>query len=114
GSVVDASLSPLANVVVTLEKDGRVEAKATTDAAGTFRFANVAPGNYQVRAERNGFPSVARDVRVPAGVTALQLPIVLARAGETLPAAQPENAPKTTTATGRPPSPPSPPAIMPP
>jgi Ca-activated chloride channel family protein len=88
GSVVDAALAPLAGVTVTLERDGRVQARTTTDASGVFQFADVAPGNYQVRTEHTGFPAFARDVRVPNGVTAIQLPIVLTRADDDLAAAK--------------------------
>jgi Ca-activated chloride channel family protein len=88
GSVVDATLAPIAGVSITLEQGGRVQATTTTDAAGTFRFTAVAPGNYRVRAEHSGFPAFARDVRVPSGVTTVQLPIVLTRAGDDLPAAK--------------------------
>ena len=88
GSVVDAALAPIAGVVVTLERDGRVQNTTTTDASGAFRFAGVAPGNYRVRAEHTGFPAFARDVRVPTGVTAIQLPIVLTRPADDLVAAK--------------------------
>jgi Ca-activated chloride channel family protein len=85
GSVVDAALTPLANVVVTLEQGGKTTAKTTTDAAGAFRFANVAPGDYRVRAERAGFPVLTRDFRVPSSATVIQLPLILVRPGEPLP-----------------------------
>jgi Ca-activated chloride channel homolog len=88
GSVVDAALAPIAGVAVTLERDGRVQARTTTDASGAFRFAGVAPGNYRVRAEHTGFPAFARDLRVPSDATALQMPIVLARAVDELSAAK--------------------------
>ena len=98
GSVVDGALSPLAGVIVSLERGGRVEAKTTTGADGAFRFASVAPGDYRVRAERAGFPVFTRDLRVPAGARSVQLPIVLARAGDTLPEAKAEPAPVGTRA----------------
>jgi len=85
GSVVDAALTPLANVAVTLEQSGQTTAKTTTDAAGTFRFAKVVPGDYRVRAERAGFPVLTRDVRVPSSATVVQLPLILVRPGDTLP-----------------------------
>ena len=105
GSVVDAALAPIAGVAITLERGGRVEAKTTTDAAGIFRFAAVAPGNYRVRAEHSGFPAFARDLRVPSGVTAVQLPIVLARARDDLPAAKTETQASGSTVTGAAPAP---------
>jgi Ca-activated chloride channel family protein len=82
GSVVDASLRPLAGVTVVLERAGQVIAKTVTGGDGKFRFADLAPGDYQVRAERTGLPAFTRALRVPAGATSLQLPIVLARPEE--------------------------------
>ena len=82
GSVVDASLAPLPGVIVTLERDGKVVTKTTSGADGTFRFSNVAAGSYRVRAERAGFTTVDREVRIPAGVATVKLPIVLARPGD--------------------------------
>ena len=79
GSVVNASLTPLAGATVTLEQGTRVVAKATTDAKGAFRFTGIAPGEYTVRTEHAGFPTATRTLRVPAGATSLTLPIVLAR-----------------------------------
>ena len=82
GSVVDGSLNPLAGVTVVVERAGQVVARAVTGADGKFRFADLAPGDYQVRAERAGLPAYTRAFRVPAGATSLQLPIVLARPEE--------------------------------
>jgi Ca-activated chloride channel family protein len=82
GSVVDGSLNPLAGVTVIVERAGQVVAKAVTGADGRFRFADLTPGDYQVRAERTGLPAFTRAFRVPAGATSLQLPIVLARPEE--------------------------------
>jgi Ca-activated chloride channel family protein len=79
GSVVDASLNPLAGVAVTLERNGRAEARTTTDTRGEFRFASVAPGSLRIRAERAGYPVLLRDVTVPAGASTVRLPIVLVR-----------------------------------
>jgi Ca-activated chloride channel family protein len=88
GSVVDASLNPLTGVVVTLEREGRVVAKATSGTDGLFSFANVAPGAYRVRADRVGFPTLIRDVRIPAGTSAVQLPLVLSRPQDAMPDAK--------------------------
>jgi Ca-activated chloride channel family protein len=79
GSVVDGTLTPLAAVTLTLESGSRVVATTTTDAEGKFTFTGIAPGTYRVRAERTGFPAHTRDLRVPAGATRLQLPLVLLR-----------------------------------
>jgi Ca-activated chloride channel family protein len=118
GSVVDASLNPLAGVVVTLERDGRVVAKATSGTDGIFSFANVAAGPYRVRAERTGFPTLTREVRVPANASALQLPLVMARPQDAMPdakmkeenaatTAQRVQAPQTATVATLPPPPPA-------
>src|SRR5688572_9864647 len=50
GSVVDAALSPLAGVLVTLERGQRVHGQTLTDSEGKFRFSGIAPGGYRVRA----------------------------------------------------------------
>ena len=84
GSVVDAALSPLAGVAVTLERDGRVHARTSTAADGSFRFANVAAGTYRIKAEQAGFPVVERELQVTAGAAAVRMPIVMARPGEKL------------------------------
>ncbi len=96
GSVVDAALNPLTGVAVTLERRGTVEARTTTDAAGAFRFTNVAIGSVRIRAEHAGFPAFVRDLTIPAGAPALKMPIVLTRPEDTAPAA------KSDAAAGRP------------
>ena len=113
GSVVDASLNPLAGVVVTLERDGRVVAKATSGTDGLFSFANVAPGQYRVRADRTGFPTLVRDVRVPANSSTVQLPLVLARAQDAMPDAKMgEASAGGLTRAASPPSPPPAPSMV--
>src|SRR5262245_9758022 len=84
GSVVDASLTPLAGVAVTLERDGRVVAKASTGADGTYRLAGIAAGTYRIKAELAGFPMFERELRVPAGPEAIRMPIVMARPADKL------------------------------
>jgi Ca-activated chloride channel family protein len=88
GSVVDAALNPLAGVVVILEREGKVVARATSGPGGLFSFANVAAGPYRVRAEQAGFPVLVRDLRIPAGATAVQLPLVLSRPQDAMPDAK--------------------------
>jgi Ca-activated chloride channel family protein len=78
GTVVDGGLQPLAGAAITLERGGQVVAKTTSDEDGRYRLTNVAPGDYRVRAVHGGLPPFARELRVPAGATALTLPIVLA------------------------------------
>lgn len=49
--------APLSEVLVALvsESDNKVVARMPTDASGRFEFRNVAPGPYQVQAQRQGF-----------------------------------------------------------
>jgi Ca-activated chloride channel family protein len=79
GSVVDAGLAPIANAVITLERQGRAVATATCDPEGRFRFAGVAPARYTVRVTHPSFPAVVREMRVTNGARVLHLPIVMAR-----------------------------------
>jgi Ca-activated chloride channel family protein len=109
GTVVDAALNPLTGVVVTIERDGKAVGKATTAAGGVFRFTNVAPGAYRVRAEHAGFPVLTRDVRVPTGVTAVQLPLVLSRPEDALKDARVDPTRPQAAPVGAPPPPPTPP-----
>jgi len=93
GSVVDSSLSVLPGVKVTLLRAEKTIASVVTNSEGKFRFDGVAPGDYRVRAELGGFPTLTRDLPVRAGVKSLQLPLVLgapaADAVETKAAASP-------------------------
>ena len=82
GSVVDESLTPVAGVALTLERGGRVEARTTSDTGGKFRFENVIQGDVRVRAERTGFSPFTRDIKIPVGVTSIQLPVVMIRPGD--------------------------------
>ena len=84
GTVVNASLTPLAGAIVTLEQGTRVVAKATTDAKGAFRFTGISAGEYTVQTALAGFPTSTRTLKVPAGKASLTLPIVLSKPGEAL------------------------------
>ncbi len=84
GTVVDASLTPLAGAIVTLEQGSRVVAKATTDAKGAFRFTGIRAGEYKVTTSLTGFPVSTRTLKVPSGAGSLTLPIVLSKPGDTL------------------------------
>ncbi len=79
GSVVDASLNPLAGVALTIERRGVAESRAVTGTEGEFRFANIAPGAVRMRAQLAGFAAYSRDLTVPAGAPTVRLPIVLTR-----------------------------------
>src|SRR6185436_5413960 len=84
GTVVNASLTPLAGAIVTLEQGTRVVAKATTDAKGAFRFSGINAGEYTVQTALAGFPTSTRTLKVPAGAASLTLPIVLSKPGDAL------------------------------
>jgi hypothetical protein len=77
GTVVDGTLTPLAGVALTLERQAVVVSRTTSDSEGRFRFDHVAPGDYRVRATHKGAPALLRDLHVPAGATALKLPLVM-------------------------------------
>jgi Ca-activated chloride channel family protein len=86
GSIVDASLSPVAGARIALAQAARVVATTESDASGAFSFVNVAADDYQVRASRTGFETTTRALHVVASMTRLSLPLVLLRPGEaTLP-----------------------------
>ncbi len=59
GVVKDSSGAVLPGATVEAEANGRV-ASTTTDAVGVFRFPSLAPGNYRVSANLQGF--VAKEV----------------------------------------------------
>jgi Ca-activated chloride channel family protein len=79
GTVVDAALAPLAGVIVTLEQQGRMISRATTNAEGAFVLTGIAPGAYQVRVAHTGYPAFAKALTVTARATTVRLPIVLVR-----------------------------------
>jgi Ca-activated chloride channel family protein len=86
GSIVDAALSPVAGARISLERGARAIATTESDTNGAFSFANVAAGDYQVRASRTGFETTTRALHVVASVTRASLPLVLLRRGDaTLP-----------------------------
>ena len=80
GTVVDGELRPIGGVPITLERGGKVVAKTASGDDGRYRFTNVAPGEYRLRAVQRSLPPFSRELRVAAGTTALTLPIVLAPA----------------------------------
>jgi Carboxypeptidase regulatory-like domain/TonB dependent receptor-like, beta-barrel len=56
GTVVDPGSKSVSDAAVTLQQDsGKTVASAKTDAMGRFRFAVVAPGNYSLEVQRDGF-----------------------------------------------------------
>jgi hypothetical protein len=67
GNVRDPSSVAVAGArVELLQQDGQVEQTTTTDASGTFRFADVSPGSHFVDVKQQGFNPVHHLVRVGA------------------------------------------------
>jgi outer membrane receptor protein involved in Fe transport len=84
GSVVDESGARVPGAMVTLSgpktRDSRV-----TDAAGEYRFAAVAPGDYEISVSLPGFSSRQSGIRVgTAEVTVPELTLQIAGLGETV------------------------------
>jgi outer membrane receptor for ferrienterochelin and colicins len=79
GRVTDAaSGQPLASTVVqALDATGQVAGSTLTDAGGTFRLVNLAPGTYTVRVTMTGYAAVSQaNVTVTAGqTTSLVIPL---------------------------------------
>lgn len=68
GVVVDAAIRPLANVSVAIALvDGGERSQVTTD-DGSWRFGDLAPGAYVVRAQRLGYFDAQVSANVTAGV----------------------------------------------
>ena len=69
GRVMDLDGRTLPGVTVTLEAEGLAAQVATTTQAGSFRFANLPPGNYSVAYSIEGYTQVTQeDVAVSIGV----------------------------------------------
>ena len=66
GVVTDPQAKAVAGASVSLlARDGDARRDTTSDAAGTFRFNRVAPGDYVIQAQAPGFrPFVAAEVRI--------------------------------------------------
>lgn len=79
GTVVDDSNSPVEAALVLVQE---VDARATTDAAGSFAVNNVDPGTYTVFVSKLGYESAAKRVDVAAyetsAVTFRLVPIAIA------------------------------------
>jgi iron complex outermembrane receptor protein len=80
GTVVDESGGVVPGATVTLTGQGRREI-AISGSAGEYRFANLAPGTYQLAVSLSGFAPITREgIAVTAGDTAVPA-ITLALAG---------------------------------
>jgi hypothetical protein len=63
GYIVDTSGKPLVHADVSLEKDGAVAYKTSTDDAGAFHFDRV-QGDFLFRVARTQFAPAAREIHV--------------------------------------------------
>ncbi len=79
GVVMDATGAVLPGSAVDLIRGGRVVQTSTTDGTGTFTFAQVAAGRYDVRTTHGGFQPRTTAVRVgPRAPAPLQITLSLA------------------------------------
>ncbi len=85
GKVSDESGGALPGVSVTLSGGGAART-ATSGGQGEFRFLNLAPGNYTVKTELNGFSTVERtNVTVSLGSnTEVAIPMKIASVATTI------------------------------
>jgi Ca-activated chloride channel family protein len=67
GTVVDTAKGLIPGAQVTLEQDTKVVASTTTDASGQFRFNNVRPGTYSIKAVMSGFKTAVTTLTLQAG-----------------------------------------------
>src|SRR5687768_15488561 len=63
GTIADPSNRPVPAVRVLLQSASS-ELETTTDVTGQFRFRDVAPGDYEVRATVAGFDPLVRKMRI--------------------------------------------------
>jgi len=72
GIVQDQTKAVLPGAQVELLKNGTLERTTITDTSGAFRFDRIQPGNYEVRAQREGFKTgttkITAGTRSPAPV----------------------------------------------
>ncbi|MGH9350902.1 MAG: carboxypeptidase regulatory-like domain-containing protein [Terriglobia bacterium] len=78
GVVGDQTGAPIPGVAIRLVNVGtQVALTTTTDAAGNYHFVSVAPGSYEVSAEKSGFSKATVTITLQTGQT-LNLPLQLA------------------------------------
>ena len=99
GAVVDPLGATIAGASVVLLHDGHEIGRATTNERGSFRFADVPPGRYQIRIDAPGFETqttapafVGSGARATVDVTLaigpLQLDVVVTASASALPQSQ--------------------------
>jgi len=60
GTIIDEEGTPLPGVAVTLTPEAGLRQTTITSDNGQFRFINLSPGNYTIRAELQGFKTAVR------------------------------------------------------
>ena len=101
GTLLDPSGAAIAKAQVSLlDSDGKLLAQVVTDSSGSFRFDNIAPGNYTLDFHAEGF----RDVRIPTTVTPkrqtpIRFTLQVAVPNETVTVATGDSAPRVSTET---------------
>jgi mannose-6-phosphate isomerase-like protein (cupin superfamily) len=78
--VTSATGDPLEDVEVRVT--GPVEREGRTDAAGVLRLANLRPGTYRIRFEREGYVTLEREATLPAATRAVGVDVALTAAPE--------------------------------
>jgi hypothetical protein len=86
GVVTDPNNAVVPNATVTIANAVTGYTRtATADAVGTFRFDNVPPNNYQLKASAPGFSSEQQNVTVRSSVPiAVKVPLAVSSASETV------------------------------
>src|SRR5882762_7196480 len=86
GVVTDPNNAVVANATVTIANAVTGYTRTTnTDAEGTFRFSDVPPNNYQLKASAPGFSSEQQSLTVRSAVPiSLKVPLAVSSASETV------------------------------
>ena len=72
GTVTSDEGNALADVSVTLTGPGGAETRKTND-SGQFRFLGIVPGNYQVRAQHQGYGDATVPAEIRSGQNAVDI-----------------------------------------
>ena len=85
GSVVDPAGTPIPGVALELRQGAAVQQRTTSDRAGAWTFAAVAPGRYEIRAALAGFSTAVMPVTVDTrDILALRIPLKVGAVTETV------------------------------
>jgi outer membrane receptor protein involved in Fe transport len=81
GAIKDALGRPIAGVEVRVQAGVRVVALTHTDAAGAFRFKQIAPGTYTVSVSKQGFKQTYEVVEVRPGIRSESMVLTMEATG---------------------------------